>query len=301
MIYHSLRYLRPLFVIGLLVLLTLTFLFSHANNNNVTAINSRAAASRVCSHRASVGGGTSPSTETELAAALHYLSSQGILCYDVDIIAAKDGTIVVSHPSSTTLNSNTITLPVFLQTLSSLSPGITLATATLELNGALRGDVVFAQELVKQARNAGVLDQIAVDGLPKIMEKEFNIAVPLRDRPSSPGGSICGLPIGWKEGSSDTDMIAAIESVTFIISEAHVLQPSLKCLHYEPVREALKIWKSTKTTGSGSVGGLGMIQVWIVDTEEHVRNVLKDSGDLNIHFISNEPVEIKKILASAKL
>jgi hypothetical protein len=297
MIYHSLRYLRPLFVIGLLVLLTLTFLLSHANNNNVTAINSRAAASRVCSHRASVGGGTSPSTETELAAALHYLSSQGILCYDVDIITSKDGTIVVSHPSSTTLNSNTITLPVFLQTLHSLPSGSnTLATATLELKGALRGDVVFAQELVKQARNAGVLDQIAVDGLPKFMEKEFNIAVPLRDRPSTPGGSICGLPIGWK----DTDMIAAaIESVNSIISGAHVIQPSLKCLHYEPVRKALKIWKSTKTTagGSGRGGGLGMIQVWIIDTEEHVRNVLKDSSDLNIHFISNEPVQVKEFLA----
>ena len=286
-------------MICLLVLLILTFLLSHANNNNnlnnatINSTNGNAA-SRVCSHRASVGGGTSPTTPTELSAALNYLSSQGILCYDVDIITAKDGTIVVSHPSSTLSDSNTVTLSVFLQTLRHLPSS---ATATLELKGALRGDMGFAAELLKQARIAGVLDRIAVDGLPKsiIMEKELKVAVPLRDRFSTPGGSVCGLPIDWKEEDGDNEA-AAIESVTSLINAAHVIQPSLQCLRYKPVREALKIWKTSGRSGN-SGPPVSMIQVWIIDTEEHVHSVLKDSGDLNLYFISNEPVELRKIVA----
>lgn len=280
------RSVRPLLVVIVLAFLAVLFMFSHDLP--------RSPLSPVCSHRASVGGGATPSSLGDLTAALQQLASEGILCYDVDITQLSDGTPVVGHPSEIEKSATHITLPMFFTALAALPAG---ATATLELKGALRGDAPFALRLAIDAKAAAVKSRLFVNGLPAGITKEglqaFTI---LRDR-APPGSSRCGLPVGWESGrnSNAADFAAAIESVAAVIAGAQLVMPSSLCLAETPVRVALNRWIAVTNDA--------MIQTWIIDSPTAARDLLrggKEGGPLlpprHVKFVSNEPIQLARSL-----
>lgn len=268
----------------------------------------------ICSHRASLGGDARPpATPAEYASSMRALAARGVLCYDVDVTPlggarAADGSVPhgVGHPTAfksvgadgvASGGGRPATLSDFFAVLRSLPPS---ASATLEVKGALVDDARFAAFLASAARAAGVLGQIAVQGVaPAVAPPGLSLSLALKDRPEE-DGSVCGGVKGSDGGGSGGGGAAAVAALANALSAYDVVCPSIKCVEIGVVRDGIKAWASGKGQEGGRRAGpaYGTVQTWVVDDAAAAMRVRSsfDNGARLARFVSNEPLALARAL-----
>jgi len=255
----------------------------------------------VCAHRAARGGGArAPVTAAEYGAAMAALAAEGVVCFDVDVVALGDGAHGVGHPSTFAAHGARAAEPATVADFfAALPPG---ATATLELKGALGADEAFVARLAAAARETGVLDRIAVFELaPARAPRGLPLAVALRDRAGA-DGSVCGGVDARGAGAGAEREAAALAAA---LAAYDVVSPSARCLELASVRGALAQWSAARAAGAARAGAGGpasaSVQTWIVDEPAQARKVARALGaelGARARFISNEPAALARALAA---
>ncbi len=243
------------------------------------------------------------------------LAAVGVLCFDVDVTPfggarAADGSVPhgVGHPTAfksvgadgvASGGGRPATLPDFFAVLRSLPPG---ASATLEVKGALVDDARFAAFLASAARAAGVLGQIAVQGVaPAFAPPGLSLSLALKDRPEEDGsvcGGVKGSGGGGGGGGGGSGGAAAVAALASALSAYDVVCPSIKCVEIGVVRDGIKAWASGKGREGGRRAGpaYGTVQTWVVDDAAAAMRVRSSIDAQLARFVSNEPLALARAL-----